>query len=140
MGTRGPQPNRQEPMPTTRTKLPPPPKHLDAVAKKEYRRASEQLAEIGVALEAVDLALLAIYAQAWSDYVRLTGEIRTEGEIISGYRGASRRNPKLGILRAAADAMQKAAKQLGLSPLSRRKLPKVAARTATPLTKFMQRR
>ena len=141
MGSRGPKPNRQDPMPTTRTKLPPPPSHLNAAAKREYRRAAEQLAEIGVGLEAVDSALLAVYAQSWADVIRLTQEIRDEGEVVAGYRGAMRRNPKLGILKSAADRVQATAKLLGLSPSSRKQLPKVARPdNDSPLSKFMEGR
>jgi len=72
--------NDQEPQPPE--KMPRCPKHLDAAAKKEWRRAGKILQSIGLMTD-LDMAEFASYCEAYSRWVRLCNE-RQEIEKVVG--------------------------------------------------------
>lgn len=104
--------------------IPTAPEWLDENAQKKYYEAAAALTSARIDLQASDFDALAVYAQAWSDYVRLTGEIRNEGELIEGYRKSKVKNPKLTVLKSAFDRMKDAGNRLGLSPKARLGTPR----------------
>ena len=63
--------------PQTTSKLPPPPKHLDAGAKRRYRAVGEYLIKQGVLTEG-DMGILALYAESWSNWVAASLESQRE--------------------------------------------------------------
>jgi P27 family predicted phage terminase small subunit len=62
--------------------LPSCPPHLDAEAKKEWKRVLKELRNLGL-LSRVDRAALAAYCQLWSRVVKLEGIVQRTGEVLS---------------------------------------------------------
>ena len=95
---------------------PKPPDCLDDLGKKEFRRVVKWL-EKNHMLNSTDTALLTGYCQSWSQYQRLTAQINAPE--------AADLNPVdfrrlLTTANEVYSVMHRAAKQFGLSPLSRK--------------------
>ena len=58
-------------------RLLPPPKHLDAVAKRRYRELGNLLLSKGV-ITVVDMGILAIYAESWSNWIHASIEAQQD--------------------------------------------------------------
>ena len=58
------------------------PSHLDAEAKKEWRRVVKELQAVGL-LARVDRAALAAYCQLWARVVKLEGVVQRTGEVLT---------------------------------------------------------
>src|SRR5262245_60351860 len=71
--------NGREPKPPP--DLPKCPAHLDAEARKEWRRLARSLHACGI-LTSVDRAILAAYCQCYSRWVKLEGIVQKVGEVI----------------------------------------------------------
>ena len=113
-------PRDQEPKPPE--KMPACPSHLDDMAKIEWQRCGDILMTIGLMTE-LDMAVLAGYCQAYSEWARATIEVPKKGPVwIEAKTGLPRLNPWLRVAREAYDRMIKAAVLLGLSPSSRASL------------------
>lgn len=108
--------NDSEPMPPE--KIPRCPKHLDKEARKEWRRASKLLQDVGL-LTDLDMAVLAGYCDAYSQWAQATVEVQTKGMIYKKADGSPGLNPFLRVAREAYDRMMKAAVLIGMSPSSR---------------------
>jgi P27 family predicted phage terminase small subunit len=120
--------------------IPPPPPHLDADAKKEYKRVADAMGEAGDGyLQCVDVALLSTYAQAWSDMVRLTPLVRGQETLMSD-KGNAYPNPLAASLAQAYNRVAAATKELGFSPNSRKRIGEVMPKTeeGNPLDRFMK--
>lgn len=102
--------------------VPAAPSHLDAAAKKEYNRIVKLLSTATGYLQQVDLGVLSIYAQTWSDIQRLTKQVRKEGETLIGSQGGSYLNPTYSALCNAQTRLDKLASKLGFSPADRERL------------------
>lgn len=91
---------------------------LDAVAKKLFARITEQMAA-GV-VTPCDTHILSIACQAFSDWVKLTKEIRSEGvTLTSAESGVAYANPKVSMRDKARDAFFRFCRDFGLTPSSR---------------------
>lgn len=101
--------------------LAPPPKHLDAMAKKEFRRVGRLLADSGVVTLA-ELAALACYAQAWSRMIEAETKLRETGLVVKSPAGFPCISPYLSIATKAGEEIRKWASELGLTPAARTKL------------------
>jgi P27 family predicted phage terminase small subunit len=102
---------------------------VDDNAKEHFRQAVEDIEAGNIELRASDVNTVALYAQGLADYIRLTAEIRQEGELIDGYRGSKVKNPKLTVLKAAFDRVRDAGNRLGLAPKSRMGAPRRRSET-----------
>src|SRR5262245_43956561 len=106
----------RKPEDTTLTgELPKPPKHLDAEARKEWKR----IIPILPGIDAREMALLSIYCQAWSRVVKCETQINKNGLIIRSPKGHKIQSPYLAILNRSNQVVERVAAKLGLSPLSR---------------------
>src|SRR3712207_2170896 len=97
MGRRGPLPtptpilsargsrraNARTGEPTLPVGVPPCPLDLGEVGKREWRRLTKLLREMGVLTKA-DGYLLAALCQAWSEYVEATAELRKGKPVVTG--------------------------------------------------------
>lgn len=109
-------PRKDEPTPAV--KCPPCPRHLDAVARKEWRRISKLLLAVRI-LSEMDRAILTAYCQSWSEYVTACEEVMDRKPVWIDTRGIPRLNPWLRVEREAFERLTKAAMELGLGPVSR---------------------
>ncbi len=127
--------NDREPHP--RQGIPKCPQHLDDEARREWRRATKELAAIGMLCH-VDRADLAAYCQCWSRWVKMEEIVQRSGEVLVS-KTTKRRESKTGVivteeaskmytspymkvLNATLIAMHKFASEFGMSPASRVRL------------------
>ena len=130
-------PRDQEPQPPE--KMPVCPAHLDDMAKIEWQRCGKILMTIGLMTE-LDMAVLAGYCQAYSEWARATVEVPVKGPVwIEAKTGLPRLNPWLRVAREAYDKMMKAAVLLGLSPSSRASLKVEKPKVADPAEAFLRK-
>ncbi len=113
--------NNEEPQPDGLDKLPQPPRFMPKFGKEEWFRLGETFRRIGTLTE-VDLSVLERYCfeyALWRDCARL---IMREGATIQTPTGVLQVNPRMSIMRNAADEMRKAGAQLGIGAADRTKL------------------
>ncbi len=104
--------------PTPPEKMPTCPKHLNKVARKEWRRAGKILQKIGLLTE-IDRMIFAAYCEAYARWIEATVKVQETGMVYKKADGTPGLNPYLRIAREAFDQMIKAGTQIGLSPSSR---------------------
>jgi P27 family predicted phage terminase small subunit len=114
------------------------PKHLDKVARAEWRRVESELAASGL-LTTVDRAALAAYCSAWSRWVNAEESIQKFGAVIKSPKsGFPIQNPYVGIANTAMDQMRKFLVEFGMTPSSRSRVHAADAPTsADPFQDFM---
>jgi P27 family predicted phage terminase small subunit len=94
------------------------PRHLNAVARKEWRRVVPELQAAGV-LKRIDAAVLAGYCVAWADWVKACEVIEAEGHTTTTSNGNVVQSPWVGIRNTSAKIMHRFAVEFGLTPSSR---------------------
>jgi P27 family predicted phage terminase small subunit len=104
------------------TGIPTCPKHLDKVAKAEWKRVAGELAATGL-LTTVDRAALAAYCSAWSRWVTAEEAIQKFGMVIKSPKsGFPIQNPYVGVANTALDHLRKFASEFGMTPSSRSRI------------------
>jgi P27 family predicted phage terminase small subunit len=112
------------------------PAHLDAEAKKEWRRVAKLLDGMGL-LAKTDRAALAGYCVAYSRWVKAELILRDTGEILKAKdSGQPFQNPWLAVANRAQEQMSKYLAEFGLTPSSRVRLH--AAPAAPQLSPMMR--
>lgn len=97
------------------------PRHLNAEAKREWRRMVKLLMGLGLYSE-VDRAALAMYCQAWGRWVEAERMVEKLGEVLVSEKGGLYQNPWLAVANRAWDQMRKILPEFGLTPSSRSRL------------------
>lgn len=128
--------NTEEPRPPER--MPRCPKHLDALARKEWHRVARILAPIGYVTE-IDLAVFAAYCVDYSRWVQATEQLQQSGMVLKRKDGSPIFSPYLRIEREAFDRWMKAGAAMGLSPTSRAMLKVAPKKPASKVESFMGR-
>lgn len=102
-----------------------PPDWLDLEAKKEFTRVVNEAARIDL-LDNLDLSVLAVYADAWSNFIALRDRLQKEGNVIDVYGSQGNRIPKVNPALTAQEMYVKrimtASAKLGLATTDRLKL------------------
>jgi len=102
-----------------------PPKWLDSIAKKEFKRIAEELMELDL-LTNIDVNALAAYCDAYSDYIKCTQIIREEGLMVEYTNKAAETNkvphPLLTKKKQLHEQMKSLASEFGLTPVARAKI------------------
>jgi len=111
--------NHLEPQPER--KAPRCPDHLDAEAKKEWKRLSRMLLRIRVLTEADGMAL-ANLCQAWSTLVKAQLKLNETGLLLKTPSGYVQQSPLLGIVNNCTEIVIKLGREFGLTPASRGRL------------------
>jgi P27 family predicted phage terminase small subunit len=119
-GNRGKRPlNQGEPKPKG---IPTCPSHLDADAKREWKRIGPELMRLGL-LTAVDRAALAAYCAAYSRWAAAERNVQKFGVVIKAPRtGTPMHNPYVQVANTSLDQMRKFAIEFGLTPASRSRI------------------
>ena len=121
--------NRNEPVPNAdQVKCP---SWLMPEAKKEWRRLSKQLEQIGVLTE-VDQAAFASYCQAYARWKEAEEFITQHGTIVKTPSGYWQQVPQVSIAQTYLKIMNKIAEQFGLTPSSRSRIIAGAGESAGP--------
>ena len=111
--------NTNEPKPLA--KAPSCPKWLDPEAKKEWRRLSKKMEQIGILTE-IDMAAFAGYCQAYARWKAAEEFISKHGSIVKTPSGYWQQVPQVSIAQQYMKAMQKFAEQFGLTPAARSRI------------------
>ena len=101
------------------SKLPRAPRWMSDLAKKEWRRVGGELLKLGLVTE-IDRTVLALYCQAFADYLDAKTEVDESGLTFETENGNLIQHPAVGIMNKAWERCLKAATQFGMSPSSRR--------------------
>ncbi|CAI6279441.1 MULTISPECIES: phage terminase small subunit P27 family [Bacillus] len=107
-----------------------PPKWLDKVGKKEFKRVAALLTEVEIITEA-DISMLAAYCNAYSQYVSISKIIEEDGIMVhtegkdkdgNPIKLVGEEHPLLKRQKNYFDQMKSAANDFGLTPSARAKL------------------
>ncbi|HSH84368.1 MAG TPA: phage terminase small subunit P27 family [Guyparkeria sp.] len=105
-------------------KIPPCPAHLSAEAKREWKRISKHLLNLGIIAE-IDMAALAMYCQAygrWQQAEEKLAELGREGMVDHTPNGFKQSSTWLTISSKAAEQMRKLLPEFGMTPSARARL------------------
>lgn len=113
--------NKNEP--EYKIEIPDYPKHLTTRAKKEWKRMSVVLFDMGL-LTNVDMAALAAYCQLYGRWAEAETKLKKKGEefIVITKDGNKIQNPLIGIANTALKLMAKCLIEFGMTPASRSKV------------------
>lgn len=111
--------NAKEPTPPK--KAPKCPSWLDAEAKKEWRRLSRQLEDLGL-LTNIDMAAFAGYCQAFARWKEAEEFISKHGTIVKTPSGYWQQVPQVSIAQTYLKIMNKLCEQFGLTPSARSRI------------------
>ncbi len=102
-----------------------PPEWLGEEAKKEFIRVVNEAAQIDL-LDNLDLSVLALYADAWANYIALHEQLQKEGNVIDVRGSQGNHMPKVNPALTAQEVYVKrilsASAKLGLATTDRLKL------------------
>ena len=131
--------NKAEPKP--QPKAPPCPRHLSKEARKEWRRISKELLQLGL-LTAVDRAALAAYCQAWAHWVQAEEAMGAEGfkAVATTDKGYEHASPWIGIANNALKQMKAFLTEFGLTPASRSRVTVTKSEEKDPYSEFLARK
>lgn len=129
--------NDQEPKVPGYKIAPRPPKHLDDVAKTEWRRIAPMLCDAGV-MTKVDRSGLEAYCVAYATWVHATEQIQKHGMLIKSPNGYPTQSPYLSIADRAAKEYRAWLVEFGMTPSSRSKVKAAGEKEEKdPLAEFM---
>lgn len=123
-------------------KEPPPdcPPGLSQAAKTEWSRVVDTLSGRGT-IGSLDMAVLAVYCQAWADWLDVSRRIKKAGltgKLHTTKRGRVMMTGMISLQRNYFDQMMKAAAELGLSPVSRARVKRTGGPPKDSLSEFIQ--
>ena len=111
--------NTKEPKP--QKKAPACPKWLDDEAKKEWRRLSKQMEQMGILTE-VDMTAFAGYCQAYARWKEAEEFISKHGAIVKTPSGYWQQVPQVAIAHKYLAIMKNFCQEFGLTPSSRSRI------------------
>lgn len=111
--------NKNEPKPLS--KAPNCPKWLENDAKKEWRRLSKQMEQLGILTE-VDMAAFAGYCQSYARWKAAEEFISKNGAIVRTPSGYWQQVPQVSMAQQYLKQMNKFCEQFGLTPASRSRI------------------
>jgi P27 family predicted phage terminase small subunit len=107
-----------------KAEIPPCPKGLGPIARREWRRQSKILLDLGV-ISSLDRAALAVWCDTWEEFLSAVGHLRKNGKTVKGSMGQVVQSPWLKTKAAAADRLLKYAAQFGFTPSARARINSV---------------
>ena len=154
MGARGPQPKptalaklqgnpgkrplpKNEPQP--KRVLPRVPSHLSDEGKKEWRRISRKLYDLGVLTE-VDLDALASYCEHWATWKQATAMMRQEGLVVETPNGYLQPSPWINIADKAFKNVLALLREFGMTPSSRTRVKVEKSEGPSEFEQFLARK
>ena len=108
--------NDGEPLPERH--LPPPPRHLSAAARREWKRLGQELLILGL-VTTIDTGALAMYCQAWGRWLEAEEALRKYGVMVKSPNGLPMQSPYLAVANKAMEQMRSLLAEFGMSPASR---------------------
>lgn len=126
--------NHREPKPTLT--IPRCPPELSAVARKEWRRISRHLSELGL-LTAIDRAALASYCQGWAQWLDANVQLQKHGPVVRAPSGYPMLSPYLAVASQAYTQMRAMLIEFGMTPASRSRVEIAVQRDPDPAARFL---
>ena len=126
--------NGEEPQP--KRSIPRCPDHLDADAKKEWKRLTKELDEVGL-LSDMDRAALAAYCVVYARWVRAERKVASLGAVLETADGNLYQNPHLAVANQALDQMHRLGPLFGLDPSSRSRMHVQLPKKPSAFDKFL---
>lgn len=111
--------NAAEPKPDA--SIPQCPAWLRTEAKAEWRRVAGRLHAAGI-LTYVDMAVLAMYCQAWARLIEAEKMVKKHGQVVVSSKGTEYMSPWLTAAMSAEKSVSALAAKLGMSPADRTRL------------------
>jgi P27 family predicted phage terminase small subunit len=137
-GTRKSRVNADEPKPPVAR--PKRPEALDSFGRAEWDRIIPELEELGI-LAKIDGAALAVYCDAYSEWIRAELEVAIHGLLVEAGSGGLKPNPAVAMGRLARAQMLNALTEFGCTPASRSRVKSQRdARAGDALGEFLKRR
>ncbi|WP_254919259.1 phage terminase small subunit P27 family [Oceanicola sp. 22II-s10i] len=115
--------------------LPRCPAHLNATARREWRRLAGPLYDAGI-LTVADRAALAAYCQAYARWVEAEEYLRKTPPLIKTPSGYVQQSPWLSIANKQLEIVGRYMAELGLSPAARTRLDLGLGAAQTPITRI----
>lgn len=126
--------------PKVKTSIPSCPSHLNADAKREWKRITKELEKMNLVSE-FDRSALAAYCQAYGTWVEAERGIKQDGMISITPNGLPVQSAWVQIKNKALEQLHKYSTEFGFTPASRSKVSVVEKETENdPLEKFLSRR
>lgn len=94
------------------------PKPLTEAARHEWRQIAPKLERLGLLTE-IDRSALALYCQAWGDWITARRVLKQSATVIKGPDGGLMLNPYLKVATTAARQMREFLGLFGMSPSDR---------------------
>ncbi len=101
--------------------LPRCPAHLNATARREWRRLASVLHSVGV-LTVADRTALAVYCQAYSRWVEAEEKLAATPMLLKAPSGYVQQSPWLSVANKQMELMSRYMGELGLTPVARARL------------------
>jgi P27 family predicted phage terminase small subunit len=111
--------NAKEPKP--RRVLPRAPTHLNAAAKKHWRKTARELHTLGL-LTVLDIDALAAYCQVYARWVGAEDALAKTGMVIKTVAGNFIQSPYLSIANRALELMHRYEAEFGMTPSARTRI------------------
>ena len=127
-----------EPQPPKPPKLPPPPRHLDGIAKWEWKKVGQVLFAGGL-LTKVDLTAFGSYCVYYSQWRQAKDHLEKHGMLIKTQAGLPMVSPYWGIMNRANVEMRKWLVEFGMTPSSRSRLKIEKPKAKNPLDDFISK-
>jgi len=121
--------NRHEPK--AKPGMPSCPAELGAIAKREWRRISKQLAAMGL-LTTIDRAALALYCDAYGRWLEAIEALQKYGAVVKSPNGYPVQSPYVSIANKAGEQVRLLLAEFGMSPASRSRVTAVPVGPAQP--------
>lgn len=115
--------------------LPRCPPHLDAVARKEWRRLAKPLYDMGV-LTVADRAAFAAYCQSYSRWTEAERKLAETPMLIKAPSGYPQQSPWLSIANRQMELMCRYMTEMGLTPSSRLRVAVANREEQSPAIQF----
>lgn len=97
------------------------PAYLDLTAKKEWKRVSKLLLDLGL-LTDLDTTMLAMYCQAFSDFIRLSGFLTEHGDTFTTGTGYIAQRTEVSLRANAYKRIKDSCCEFGFSPGARARM------------------
>lgn len=109
---------KNEPKPEVSQKIPSPPKHLNSVAKKEWKKQAKSLHPLGL-LTKIDLTAFAAYCTTYAVWLDAQEKLEKTGLLIKAPSGYPVQSPYVSIANKTMSEMRKWLIEFGMTPSSR---------------------
>lgn len=130
--------NEREPKPRA-DRMPPCPKHLDRIARSEWRRTGRELRKLGL-LTVVDRAAFAAYCQSYSTWIQAQEAIAKHGMLVKAPSGYPMVSPYVSIANQALKQMRAFLAEFGMTPSARSRVQVADPEEPDPFAEYLSRR